>query len=654
MALGPISPNPEAINELRKADRLRSVTLRPLLEVGFVRFGWTNPQERPNGLALLADGTDPPGAGAFVYETSDGLVMLYALSTRAVEEMQLRKVVADASGQNDRKSNSWAIARDGAHLKFLSSMGSVAEAAASAAAAAQKLREDLAVWQRGPLEAWVRSYGISFGLYYLVGVAAYNTMEGWEVMDSVYYLTATATTNGDELQPQTTFGKLFSSIYILLGITIVFRGLSPIATFFIEVLQNRVLEPLAKILAAGTDRALYGMDGVAKQLEDHAPAGSMAARTAGIVRQFARRVTNAPESDPASSSGTPTKTPLARGRSASMLPRFERASSVTALVGNGSGSTPGGAPVESSSTSAIRTAILSAMVGYFRAGMLVLIVGSIGVALACFVHGYTAVDALFWTVGCMTTAGGDLHADTHLLQILYTFYMPLAAVAALTAARTLVETSFLREIRLDRYDLKVHSLLMQEAQAHADPNMEMRESDFVLAVLRQRQLVDMETIDAIKQHFADVVRRSGDLRPFQRAGPDYDPVIDAHIVFRHLVRQGWIRPLNKKLSKMLGIKGSSAAAPAGADASRGHGDVMGDVVGAPARSTYYYVDMTSADEGFGEWYARYWEKQIIKEPQDGAPGPAGAAETVRAPNVKLDASGRAQAGYSRLDDDLNV
>ena len=94
MAIGPLSPNVAAIEQLRKLGRLRKVTLGPLLQVGFTKFAWANPQERPGGLALLANGTDPPGSGAFVYETDENVLMLYALIAKEQDQVMTAPLAA--------------------------------------------------------------------------------------------------------------------------------------------------------------------------------------------------------------------------------------------------------------------------------------------------------------------------------------------------------------------------------------------------------------------------------------------------------------------------------------------------------------------------------------------------------------------------------
>ena len=95
------------------------------------------------------------------------------------------------------------------HQLLMKSMGTIAEAAEHTAAAAKSLQADLAVWRRTAFEQWMRSHGVFILCYYSLGVGAYAWFEGWHALDSVYYLTATATTNGD-IAPASVSGRAFS------------------------------------------------------------------------------------------------------------------------------------------------------------------------------------------------------------------------------------------------------------------------------------------------------------------------------------------------------------------------------------------------------------------------------------------------------------
>jgi len=68
-----------------------------------------------------------------------------------------------------------------------------------------------------------RKLSISTVLVLLNGTIIYHFVEGWKWLDSFYFSVITLTTVGyGDLAPQTTFGKLFTVIYILTGIGIIF------------------------------------------------------------------------------------------------------------------------------------------------------------------------------------------------------------------------------------------------------------------------------------------------------------------------------------------------------------------------------------------------------------------------------------------------
>ena len=57
----------------------------------------------------------------------------------------------------------------------------------------------------------------------LIGTLFYNFVEGWNVIDSMYFSVITLTTVGyGDLVPITDAGKIFTMFYVLLGIGIIF------------------------------------------------------------------------------------------------------------------------------------------------------------------------------------------------------------------------------------------------------------------------------------------------------------------------------------------------------------------------------------------------------------------------------------------------
>jgi hypothetical protein len=228
------------------------------------------------------------------------------------------------------------------------------------------------------------------------------------------------------------------------------------------------------------------------------------------------------------------------------------------------------------------------MFEYIRAAMLFLLVLAFGLSISCGVHGYSWVDGLYWTIGCMTTAGGDLEATSKLLQVLYILYMPLAAVAMLTVARIVLQASLRLDIRRDNYALKIYSLLLDEAKEKMEPDVTMREADFVLAVLKARSLIDTETLEAIRTQFGEITRRH---RP--RGAPASAAVVDAIVVFDHLVQQKRVRSVEAYQ------EANGGQTPPTDEA---HGD---------ERHALVYVHTRTPDRGFKEWYEAHWECSVL-------------------------------------------
>jgi voltage-gated potassium channel len=84
-------------------------------------------------------------------------------------------------------------------------------------------------WRR---DAQFRSLAVLVVFTLLSGTLFYRTVEGWSVVDAFYFSVTTLTTVGlGDHAPATTFGKLFTSVYI-------FAGLGLIAGFINIVTQE--------------------------------------------------------------------------------------------------------------------------------------------------------------------------------------------------------------------------------------------------------------------------------------------------------------------------------------------------------------------------------------------------------------------------------
>ncbi|QYJ67774.1 potassium channel family protein [Flavobacterium litorale] len=73
------------------------------------------------------------------------------------------------------------------------------------------------------------------GIVLFIGTIAYHFIEGWSYVDSLYFSVVTLTTIGfGDFAPQTDEGKLFTVLYIIMGIGVILT--------FINTLQNHYNE----------------------------------------------------------------------------------------------------------------------------------------------------------------------------------------------------------------------------------------------------------------------------------------------------------------------------------------------------------------------------------------------------------------------------
>lgn len=73
----------------------------------------------------------------------------------------------------------------------------------------------------------------SVGLLLLLGTVFYHLVEGWNWLDSLYFTVITLTTVGyGDLSPDTPLGKIFTMIYLLMGLGLLASFISVIAIHY--------------------------------------------------------------------------------------------------------------------------------------------------------------------------------------------------------------------------------------------------------------------------------------------------------------------------------------------------------------------------------------------------------------------------------------
>lgn len=81
----------------------------------------------------------------------------------------------------------------------------------------------------------------TLGILLILGTLFYSFQEGWSYVDSFYFSVVTLTTVGyGDLHPTTSASKLFTVIYIFIGVGLGFYILSALAKSFIEGRDKRI------------------------------------------------------------------------------------------------------------------------------------------------------------------------------------------------------------------------------------------------------------------------------------------------------------------------------------------------------------------------------------------------------------------------------
>jgi voltage-gated potassium channel len=96
-----------------------------------------------------------------------------------------------------------------------------------------------------------RALLILYGLLLAIGTAFYARVEGWSVLDAMYFCVLTLATVGfGDLTPRTPLGRAFTIVYVLIG-TGVFVGVA--AEFAITMLRGRAAPARNKGARRGGD-----------------------------------------------------------------------------------------------------------------------------------------------------------------------------------------------------------------------------------------------------------------------------------------------------------------------------------------------------------------------------------------------------------------
>ena len=92
-----------------------------------------------------------------------------------------------------------------------------------------------------------RSLTISTIIILLTGTITYHIIEGWRWIDAFYFSVITLTSVGyGDFSPQTDFGKIFTTIYILTGIGVILGFINVISQHRISNIERLQKKRISK------------------------------------------------------------------------------------------------------------------------------------------------------------------------------------------------------------------------------------------------------------------------------------------------------------------------------------------------------------------------------------------------------------------------
>eukprot|EP00930_Biecheleria_cincta_P001147 TRINITY_DN10230_c0_g1_i1.p1 TRINITY_DN10230_c0_g1~~TRINITY_DN10230_c0_g1_i1.p1 ORF type:complete len:354 (-),score=31.31 TRINITY_DN10230_c0_g1_i1:97-1158(-) len=260
--------------------------------------------------------------------------------------------------------------------------------------------------------------------YYALGAIMYGRLEGWGIMDSIYFMTVTATTVGyGDLSPATRFGKLFSVFYSILGFTVVMAAIAPLLSFLQGSWRERLLESIPLVRRAFVRKV---------DLSDMCLTIHDVNKQINYPRRYA-----------------------------------------LCLIGP-------------------------------------LLVFALVALVAFAVEGFGLLDSAYFSLITMSTIGyGDLSPASKLGKAMAIVYLPLAVVALADAISRVAAVTTRRTLRRRDYAAVADEMLLRNCVRNGrNPDFSLREAEFLVAVLLANDILDSDTLNAIRRQFRNMVRNA--------------------------------------------------------------------------------------------------------------------------------------------------
>lgn len=203
--VGPTAPTSEVVQAMRDLGRMTDVVIEGLLDAGFQKFGWINPGETPRGETVALLNPQVVMHGGFLYEADTGPVV-YAITP-----------VADPDNPLDTNG------------KLGTAMVELRKIIIADDREAKRLRDSKSA--NADLAKLIVKAFLSLTVYLAVGCAFMCTIEGWTILDAIYWSMVSMSTVGyGDLNASKPQSRGFTVVFIYFGIIAIFSRLSAVVS----------------------------------------------------------------------------------------------------------------------------------------------------------------------------------------------------------------------------------------------------------------------------------------------------------------------------------------------------------------------------------------------------------------------------------------
>ena len=216
--IGPYAVSARSSLSLMKHKRLTHVTVHGLLDVGFKRLAWVHPGEQLDVEHPSTEDEHHGGHphGGFVYEMSDGRVVLFSL-------------VANVGALKEDEIN-----RNGA---FVKAFISVRKLFVDSVDHHEMLKANRFLFRR--LLRELGKLTVILGIYFGVSCAFFCPVQKWTALEAIYFASVTASTvgYGDLVPTEYWAARAITIVMIFVGVLVILPSLSAVMTLALKQLS---------------------------------------------------------------------------------------------------------------------------------------------------------------------------------------------------------------------------------------------------------------------------------------------------------------------------------------------------------------------------------------------------------------------------------